>query len=119
VRSKRQRSDKRLALVSDPENDRVGTIPFVPPVPEQLTDEDILSALRRISPEYQEVILLCDVEELSYTKIATALDIPMGTVMSRLHRGREALRKELPQRLQKDRCHAEGKHVEDGKNGLP
>lgn len=103
VRSNRLRASKRLSMVSDSENRIAGTIPFVPPVPEQLTDEDILSALKRLSSEYQEVIILCDVEELTYKEIATALDIPVGTVMSRLHRGRDLLRRELPQRLHQTR----------------
>lgn len=71
------------------------TVPFVPPVPEQLTDDDLLAALRRIPEQYQEVIVLCDVEELPYKEIATTLSIPIGTVMSRLHRGRALLRLEL------------------------
>jgi RNA polymerase sigma-70 factor (ECF subfamily) len=41
------------------------------------------------------VILLCDVEDMTYKEIVAALGIPIGTVMSRLHRGRELLRKEL------------------------
>jgi RNA polymerase sigma-70 factor (ECF subfamily) len=67
----------------------------VPPVPQELTDEDLLSALARIPMVYQEAILLCDVEELTYREIAEALSIPLGTVMSRLHRGRALLRAEL------------------------
>ena len=67
----------------------------MPPVPQQLTDEDLLGALRRIPAPFQEVILLCDVEELTYKEIADALAIPLGTVMSRLHRGRALLRAEL------------------------
>jgi len=68
------------------------TLTFVPPVPEHLTDEDVLAALRQIPDTYQEVILLCDVQEMTYKEIAAALNIPIGTVMSRLHRGRELLR---------------------------
>jgi RNA polymerase sigma-70 factor (ECF subfamily) len=71
------------------------TIPFVASVPQHLTDEDVLAALRRIPVAFQEVIVLCDVEELSYREIAGALKIPVGTVMSRLHRGRALLRAEL------------------------
>jgi DNA-directed RNA polymerase specialized sigma24 family protein len=44
---------------------------------------------------FQEVILLCDVEDLSYKEAAEALAIPTGTVMSRLHRGRARLRAAL------------------------
>jgi DNA-directed RNA polymerase specialized sigma24 family protein len=60
-----------------------------------LTDEEVLDALMRIPVRFQEVIVLSDVEELSYKEIAEALDIPLGTVMSRLHRGRALLRSEL------------------------
>jgi RNA polymerase sigma-70 factor (ECF subfamily) len=70
-------------------------VPFAPPVPEQLTDEDLLGALRRIPAQYQEVIVLSDVEELPYKDIAKNLSIPIGTVMSRLHRGRALLRQQL------------------------
>jgi DNA-directed RNA polymerase specialized sigma24 family protein len=71
------------------------TVPFVPPVPQHLTDDELLAALRRIPMQYQEVIVLSDVEELPYKEIASALSIPIGTVMSRLHRGRALLRQEL------------------------
>jgi RNA polymerase sigma-70 factor (ECF subfamily) len=95
VRSNRRRARSRSLLVEDPD-DRIGqATPFVPPVPQQVTDEDLLSALRRIPASFQEVIVLCDVEELTYKEIADALAIPIGTVMSRLHRGRALLRTEL------------------------
>lgn len=95
LRSNRRRARGRSPLVDDPE-DRIGlATPFVPQLPQQLTDEDLLGALRRIPAPFQEVIILCDVEELTYKEIADALDIPIGTVMSRLHRGRALLRAEL------------------------
>jgi RNA polymerase sigma-70 factor (ECF subfamily) len=71
------------------------TIPFVPPVPDSLTDEDVLAALDSIPSQHQEIILLCDVQEMTYKEIAASLGIPLGTVMSRLHRGRELLRAAL------------------------
>ena len=74
------------------------TIPFVPPVPDSLTDEDLLAALESIPAQHQEVILLCDVQEMTYKEIAAALGVPIGTVMSRLHRGRELLRNALTSR---------------------
>src|SRR6266581_698296 len=95
VRSNRRRARGRSPLVDDPD-DRIGhATPFVPPVPQELTDEELLDALGRIPVVFQEVIVLCDVEELTYKEIADALAIPLGTVMSRLHRGRALLRAEL------------------------
>ena len=96
VRSNRRRGRFRSPLVSDPDDRLADTVPFVPPLPEQLTDEDVLGALGRIPSHFQEVIVLCDVEELTYKEIAQTLDIPIGTVMSRLHRGRALLRQQLP-----------------------
>src|SRR5262245_3490072 len=95
VRSNRRRARMRSPLVDDPD-DRIGlAAPSVPTVPDGITDEEILSALARIPPYFQEVILLSDVEELTYKGIAEGLSIPIGTVMSRLHRGRALLRVEL------------------------
>jgi RNA polymerase sigma-70 factor (ECF subfamily) len=95
VRSNRQRAKQRSPVIANTDEKWASTVPFIPPVPERLTDEDLLAALKRIPPEYQEVLVLSDVEELRYKEIATALSIPIGTVMSRLHRGRALLRQEL------------------------
>ncbi len=103
IRSNRQRASARLSLVSDPDDRIAETVPFVPPVPQELTDEDVLVALRRIPLQYQEIIVLCDVEEMTYKEIAEALGVPVGTVMSRLHRGRALLRAELSQQSQGER----------------
>jgi RNA polymerase sigma-70 factor, ECF subfamily len=62
----------------------------------QLADRAALSAaIETLSPPLLEVILLCDVEEMKYREIATALEIPIGTVMSRIARARVALRSAL------------------------
>jgi len=57
---------------------------------------DVLwSALEQLAPQLREVVLLSDLEELKYREIAEILDVPIGTVMSRLARARQALRKSL------------------------
>jgi RNA polymerase sigma-70 factor (ECF subfamily) len=98
VRANRRRARGRAPIDVGVEERVANMIPFVPPVPEVVTDEDLLAALDAIPAQYQEVILLCDVQELTYKEIAAALDIPLGTVMSRLHRGRELLRVALTAR---------------------
>ena len=62
---------------------------------EQIFESDIVEAIEGLPVIYRIPVLLADVEGLSYKEIASALDLPMGTVMSRLHRGRNALRKAL------------------------
>ena len=95
VRSNRRRAKFRHVTIEDPDNRIAETVPFVPPVPQHITDEDVLAALRGIPAVYQDIILLSDVEELTYKEIAAVLEIPIGTVMSRLHRGRTLLRQQL------------------------
>lgn len=64
-------------------------------VSQHLSDEDILAALDGVSQDYRSVVLLVDVEEFAYKEVAEILGIPIGTVMSRLSRGRAMLRKRL------------------------
>jgi RNA polymerase sigma-70 factor (ECF subfamily) len=64
-------------------------------IPDDLTDEEVLAALEQIPGSYAEVVLLADVQEFSYKEIQQALNIPIGTVMSRLSRGRQQLRAKL------------------------
>jgi RNA polymerase sigma-70 factor, ECF subfamily len=96
--SNRRRSKGRSIVVDDPDDRLAYALPFVPSVPQELTDEDMLGALRQLPLAFQEVIVLCDVEGLSYKEAADALTIPLGTVMSRLHRGRAQLRAGLVSR---------------------
>jgi RNA polymerase sigma-70 factor (ECF subfamily) len=60
--------------------------------PDRLADEEIIDAIQKLPEEFRMVVLLAVVEELKYREIAEALDIPIGTVMSRLYRGRQLLR---------------------------
>jgi len=71
------------------------TVAYEPPVPEELSDEEVLAAFQKLPQPYREVVLLADVQEFSYKEVADTLHIPVGTVMSRLSRGRKLLRAEL------------------------
>ncbi len=70
----------------------------------QRSDEQLVrQALEKLPVAYREILLLCEVEEMSYQEISSALIIPMGTVMSRLSRARKALRAACSNSLQKGR----------------
>ena len=60
-----------------------------------MTESEIKDALDSLPEQFRIAVLLGDVEGFSYKEIAEILDIPIGTVMSRLHRGRRALQKRL------------------------
>jgi RNA polymerase sigma-70 factor (ECF subfamily) len=85
----------RFPLLKETEEFIEANLTYTPPIPEHLTDEDILAALDRIPQEFRSVVLLVDVEEFAYKETADILSIPIGTVMSRLSRGRKMLREQL------------------------
>lgn len=62
---------------------------------DKLLDKNIKEALESLPEEYRIVVILCDIEDFSYKEISAILDIPIGTVMSRLYRGRKLLEKAL------------------------
>jgi RNA polymerase sigma factor (sigma-70 family) len=73
------------------------------PTPAQLVDDrlfdaDVQAALDALPPEFRSAVVLCDIEGLSYEEIAATLGIKLGTVRSRIHRGRALLRKALADR---------------------
>ena len=61
-------------------------------------DDDVQIALDALPPDFRAAVVLCDIEGLSYEEIAATLGIKLGTVRSRIHRGRAQLRKALPHR---------------------
>jgi RNA polymerase sigma-70 factor (ECF subfamily) len=61
-------------------------------------DHDVAAALAALPPEFRAVVVLCDIEGLSYEEIAAALEVKIGTVRSRIHRGRAQLRTALAHR---------------------
>ena len=83
-----------LSLVDDPDVSRLedleATLPYLMP-------DNVLQALDDLPEEYRTTVLLADLLEYSYKDIATTLDCPIGTVMSRLHRGRQMLQPRLRQ----------------------
>ena len=85
----------RLRLLGDSEERVEDNLAWTPPLPDHLTDKEILGALDRIPAEFKSVVLLVDVEEFAYKEVAEILAIPIGTVMSRLSRGRKLLRERL------------------------
>jgi RNA polymerase sigma-70 factor (ECF subfamily) len=64
-------------------------------VASRVLSDDVVRALQALPTEFRLAVLLCDVEEFSYKEIAEILDCPVGTVMSRLYRGRRLLQRSL------------------------
>lgn len=81
-----------LATSSLDDADEANDIPVRPTQTDLLEVMDLESALRQLPDEQREILLLVALEEMSYADIAALLGIPIGTVMSRLSRGRERLR---------------------------
>ncbi|WP_246023581.1 RNA polymerase sigma factor SigE [Nocardia yunnanensis] len=92
------RRRNRIRMEALPEDyDRV---PSEGPGPEQAyhdanLDPDLQSALDSLAPEFRAAVVLCDIEGLSYEEIGATLGVKLGTVRSRIHRGRQALREHL------------------------
>ena len=68
-----------------------------PDVQQKMEGEEVMTILRSLPPHYQEVLVLADVEEFRYQEIAQMLELPIGTVMSRLNRARGLFRTKFVQ----------------------
>jgi RNA polymerase sigma factor (sigma-70 family) len=95
----RRRARIRMEALPD-DSDR---IPGQGPEPEQVfsdthLDPMLQAALDELPPEFRAAVVLCDVEGLSYEEIGATLGVKLGTVRSRIHRGRAALRSSLERR---------------------
>jgi RNA polymerase sigma-70 factor (ECF subfamily) len=87
-----------------------------------VTESEVKEAIEALPEQFRMAVLLADIEGFSYKEIAEILDVPIGTVMSRLHRGRKGLQKALHDfALQRGLLPAEGDqdHVESGRDPLP
>jgi len=96
----RRKQRIRFDALSDERAERLRS---ASPAPEaayadRLFDDDIERALATLPPEFRAAVVLCDVEGLSYDEIAEILDAKLGTVRSRIHRGRAMLREALAHR---------------------
>jgi RNA polymerase sigma-70 factor (ECF subfamily) len=96
----RRRQRIRFDALPDDVGDRLATRE---PSPEQVyadmhLDPEIQSALDALPPDFRVAVVLCDLEQLSYEEIAATLGIKVGTVRSRIHRGRVLLREALAHR---------------------
>lgn len=80
-------------------------------LPERVTDREILDAIGSIPNQFAEVLLAVDVQELAYKEAAEALGVPIGTVMSRLSRGRALLRERLAPTARSYGIRAAGVHA--------
>jgi RNA polymerase sigma-70 factor, ECF subfamily len=97
------RTGLKTATVSleDPEDDPVFSESETPEtiLIDRSSQQMIQEAIGELAVPFREVLLLCEVEEMSYQEIATALSVPVGTVMSRLSRARRALREAVQQKI--------------------
>jgi RNA polymerase sigma-70 factor (ECF subfamily) len=94
--SRGQRERRQPASVEDEQLDSAAIAPDVGTTsPWEGMDQQLKRAFETLPEEYQTAMQLWAIEELSYKEIADALDVPLGTVMSRLHRARQRLSEQL------------------------
>jgi RNA polymerase sigma-70 factor (ECF subfamily) len=96
----RRKQRIRFDALADDAADRVSGRESPPDrvVDDQMLDGDIQAALDELPPDFRAAVVLCDIEGLSYEEIAATLDVKLGTVRSRIHRGRAQLRAALEHR---------------------
>ncbi|HYE84788.1 MAG TPA: sigma-70 family RNA polymerase sigma factor [Vicinamibacterales bacterium] len=93
--SRVRRDQSRRPVVTSLETAPDAALLFDPPTPDALTSASVKAAFSSLPDQFRLAVLLVDVEQLSYREAAEALDVPIGTVMSRLNRGRRLMRQAL------------------------
>ena len=96
----RRKAKIRFDALTDDADARIPSRSATPDtaVMDGMFDEDVESALAALPPDFRAAVVLCDIEGLSYEEIADVLGLKLGTVRSRIHRGRTMLRKALAHR---------------------
>lgn len=96
----RRRQRIRFEALADDAPERLSGREPTPPVAydERHFDTDVQAALDELAPDFRAAVVLCDIEGLSYEEIAATLGVKLGTVRSRIHRGRAQLRAALDHR---------------------
>jgi RNA polymerase sigma-70 factor (ECF subfamily) len=96
----RRKQRIRFDALADDAADRVSGRELPPDrvFDDRMLDGDIQAALDALAPDFRAAVVLCDIEGLSYEEIAATLDVKLGTVRSRIHRGRAQLRAALEHR---------------------
>jgi RNA polymerase sigma factor (sigma-70 family) len=96
----RRKSKIRFDALAEDAETRIPSRGVTPDVAvlEGLFDDDVETALAALPPDFRAAVVLCDIEGLSYEEIADVLGLKLGTVRSRIHRGRSMLRKALAHR---------------------
>ena len=99
----RRKAKIRFDALADDAETRIPSRAIAPDMAfmDTMFDDDVETALRQLTPEFRAAVVLCDIEGLSYEEIADVLDLKLGTVRSRIHRGRAQLREALAHRAPK------------------
>src|ERR1700685_893648 len=99
---RKRKREPQQALGGDLQEWQMSADRLAPPVPsaetealDRTTDSDLLRALRELPGEFRTAVYLADIEGYPYREIAEIMGTPVGTVMSRLHRGRRKIREQL------------------------
>ncbi|HET9827968.1 MAG TPA: RNA polymerase sigma factor SigE [Nocardioidaceae bacterium] len=100
----RRKAKIRFDALADDADSRIPSRAVSPDtqVMNRLFEEDVESALAELPPDFRAAVVLCDIEGLSYEEISDVLGLKLGTVRSRIHRGRTMLRKALAHRAPVD-----------------
>jgi RNA polymerase sigma-70 factor (ECF subfamily) len=110
----RRKQKIRFDALSDERASRLASNAATPDAAyaDRMFDDDIESALATLPPDFRAAVVLCDVEGLTYEEIAEILDAKLGTVRSRIHRGRAMLRRALAHRAPEEgRVRYSGPHA--------